>query len=162
MADRRRRSVLCHRGAVRPFLLTYLLKRLSDLVLLITKRDRSCELDTDEITIITWRHLYSLNSASDSTCTQYCRRSALYKLLCMYVCMYVRNIKTAEKRTITQQYGDWYTGLWRLYCYIWYSDKAPPSPLLAVPIVTAHPSTASMPTSYYSIWKNNCLSTIKG
>jgi len=24
-------------------------------------------------------------SASDSTCTQYCRRSALYKLLCMYV-----------------------------------------------------------------------------
>ena len=25
-------------------------------------------------------------SASDSTCTQYCRRSALYKLLCMYVC----------------------------------------------------------------------------
>ena len=27
--------------------------------------------------------------ASDSTSTQYCRRSALYKLLCMYVCMYV-------------------------------------------------------------------------
>jgi len=29
---------------------------------------------------------------------------------------------------------------------------APPSPLLAVPNVTAHPSTASVPTSYYSIW----------
>ena len=28
---------------------------------------------------------------------------------------------------------------------------APPSPLLAVPNVTAHPSTASVPTSYYSI-----------
>jgi len=27
--------------------------------------------------------------------------------------------------------------------------KAPPSPLLAVPNVTAHPSTASVPTSYY-------------
>ena len=27
---------------------------------------------------------------SDSTCTQYCRRSALYKLLCMYVCMATR------------------------------------------------------------------------
>jgi len=42
-------------------------------------------------------------------------------------------------------------------CYIWYSEEgparaaAPPSPLLAVPNVTAHPSTASVPTSYYSI-----------
>ena len=30
---------------------------------------------------------------------------------------------------------------------------APPSPLLAVPNVTAHPSTASVPTSYYSMWQ---------
>jgi len=36
-------------------------------------------------------------------------------------------------------------------CYIWYSDEgpgwavAPPSPLIAVPYVTAHPSTASVP-----------------
>ena len=36
-------------------------------------------------------------------------------------------------------------------CYIWYSEEgprraaAPPSPLLAVPNVTAHPSTASVP-----------------
>jgi len=29
---------------------------------------------------------------------------------------------------------------------------APPSPLLAVPNVTAHPSTASVPTSYYLMW----------
>ena len=28
----------------------------------------------------------------------------------------------------------------------------PPTPLLAVPNVTAHPSTASVLTSYYSIW----------
>jgi len=28
---------------------------------------------------------------------------------------------------------------------------APPSPLLAVPNVTTHPSTASVPTSYYSM-----------
>jgi len=40
-------------------------------------------------------------------------------------------------------------------CYIWYSEEgpgraaAPPSPL--VPNVTAHPSTASVPTSYYSM-----------
>jgi len=36
-------------------------------------------------------------------------------------------------------------------CYIWYSKeetgwgRSPPSPLLAVPNVTAHPSTASVP-----------------
>ena len=29
---------------------------------------------------------------------------------------------------------------------------APPSPLLAVPNVTAHPSTASVRTSYHSMW----------
>jgi len=38
-----------------------------------------------------------------------------------------------------------------VHCYIWYSEDgpgramAPPSPLLAVPNVTAHPSTASVP-----------------
>ena len=38
-----------------------------------------------------------------------------------------------------------------MVCYIWYSEEwpgwaaAPPSPLLAVPNVTAHPSTASVP-----------------
>jgi len=43
-------------------------------------------------------------------------------------------------------------------CYILYSTEgpglaaAPPSPLLAVPNVTAHPSTANVPTSYYSVW----------
>jgi len=30
---------------------------------------------------------------------------------------------------------------------------APPSALLAAPNVTAHPSTASVPTSYYSMWQ---------
>ena len=43
-------------------------------------------------------------------------------------------------------------------CYIWYSEEgagraaASPRPLLAVPNVTAHPSTASVPTSYHSVW----------
>ena len=36
---------------------------------------------------------------------------------------------------------------------------APPMPLLAVPNVTAHPSTASVPTSYYSVWHYNYLCT---
>ena len=33
----------------------------------------------------------------------------------------------------------------------WAGDSSP-RPLLAVPNVTAHPSTASVPTSYYSMW----------
>jgi len=37
-----------------------------------------------------------------------------------------------------------------------------PSSVLAVPNVTAHPSTASVPTSHYSMWHYNYLSTIKG
>ena len=48
-----------------------------------------------------------------------------YSLLTVY-----RRIKTAE-----QQYGDQYFG------------RSPPRPLLAVPNVTAHPSTASVPTT---------------
>jgi len=41
----------------------------------------------------------------------------------------------------------------------WAGCAAPPSPLIAVPHVAAHPSTASVPTSYYSIWHYNCMCT---
>ena len=63
------------------------------------------------------------------------------------------HIKTTQQRTIIQQYGDWYTGRGWAGCYIWYSEEgtgraAAPRPLLTVPNVTAHPSTASVPTSY--------------
>ena len=37
-----------------------------------------------------------------------------------------------------------------------------PSPLLTVPNVTAHPSTASEPTSYYSMWRYNYFCNLKG
>ena len=37
-----------------------------------------------------------------------------------------------------------------------------PIPLLAVPNVTAHPSMASVPASYYSIWHYNYLCPLKG
>ena len=54
--------------------------------------------------------------------------------------------------TFHQTIRSWYTGHWWVGCYIWYSEEegtgraaAPPSPLLAVPNVTAHPSTASVP-----------------
>jgi len=65
-------------------------------------------------------------------------------------------------------YSNTVTGRWWVGCYIWYSEEgpgragAPPSPLLAVPNVTAHPSTASVPTSYYSMWHYNCLWILKG
>jgi len=47
---------------------------------------------------------------------------------------------------------------WALGCYVWYSEEgrgqaaAPPIPLLAVPNVTAHPSTAvyQLPTFHTS------------
>jgi len=70
------------------------------------------------------------------------------------------HVKTGEQVTIIQ-YGDWYTGRWWVGCYLWYSDDgsgrtaAPPSPLFVVPNVAAHPSTASVPTSYYSMWHYN-------
>jgi len=75
-----------------------------------------------------------------------------------------RHIKTAEQydwcNMIIQQY-DWCTGRWWVGCYIWYREErtgraaAPPSPLLAVPNVTAHLSTPSVPTSYYSMLQYN-------
>jgi len=36
----------------------------------------------------------------------------------------------------------------------------PQSPLLAVLNVTTHPSTASVPTLYYSMWQYNFLSNV--
>ena len=75
-------------------------------------------------------------------------------------------VKIAEQRTIIRQYGDWYTGRWWVGCYIWYSEEGPgeaatpPSPLIAVPNVTAHPSTAGVPTSYRSMRHYNYLCTL--
>jgi len=80
-------------------------------------------------------------------------------------------MKTAEQRTIIQQYGDWYTGYtgrWWVGCYIWYIEDgpglvaAPLSPLLAAPNVTARPSAASIPTSYYSMWHYSYQCSLKG
>ena len=56
-----------------------------------------------------------------------------------------------SKGNYTATSNNWYTGRWWVGCYIWYSEEgprqaaAPPSPLLAVPNVTAHASTASVP-----------------
>jgi len=42
----------------------------------------------------------ALFPVSDSTSTQYCRRSALYKLLCMYVCISHRTGKVIQRRQL--------------------------------------------------------------
>ena len=60
-------------------------------------------------------------------------------------------IKTSEAIMPHQTIWSWYTGRWCVGCYIWYREEvtrlgpSPPRPLLAVPDVTAHPSTASVP-----------------
>jgi len=56
------------------------------------------------------------------------------------------NPLTAEKRTIIYEAG---------------TLASPPRSILAVPNVTAHPSTASVPTSYSSTWHHNCLWRLK-
>ena len=66
----------------------------------------------------------------------------------------IANLKPQSKGT---QDGDRYTGRWREGCYICYTEEgsgraaAPPSPLLAVPNVIAHPATASVPTILFDV-----------
>jgi len=56
-----------------------------------------------------------------------------------------------SKGNATSNIRSWYTGRWWVGCYSWYSEDgpgqavAPPSPILAVSTVTAHPSAASVP-----------------
>jgi len=60
-----------------------------------------------------------------------------YTLVTLY-----RHIKTVEQRTIIQQYGDWYTGHWLLLHLI--QRGGAPNVQRTVPIIIAHPSTASV------------------
>jgi len=61
------------------------------------------------------------------------------------------HIKTVEQWTTHYTAVRWLVHWpWRIGCYNWYSEEgpgraaAPPSPLLAIPNVTAHPSMASV------------------
>jgi len=63
----------------------------------------------------------------------------------------------------------WYTGRWWVGYYIWYSEEGPgrarPHPVpssLYQNNVAVHPSTASVPTSYYLMRQYNCFWTVKG
>ena len=59
-------------------------------------------------------------------------------------------IKTAEQRTIIQQYTDWYFIHWPLMGGLLH--------MVQPTVPTA--STASVPTLYYSMWHYNCLCTL--
>jgi len=76
--------------------------------------------------------------------------------------------ETADQRTIIQQleqYGNWYIVVVVVVDFIDRNENsehaAPPSPILAVPNVTTHPSTASVPTSYYLMWHHICQRLLK-
>jgi len=81
----------------------------------------------------------------------------------------VSAVPNATVRSLTHQKSEaiivthrtiwsWYTGRWWVGCYTRYSKegpgrgRSPPRPLLAVPHVTAHPSTASVPITGCIIW----------
>jgi len=57
-----------------------------------------------------------------------------------------RHIKTAQQRTTIRSSDGW---------AVTYSTQGGPRPLSAVPNVTAHPSTASVHISHYSMWHYN-------
>jgi len=68
------------------------------------------------------------------------------------------HIKAAQQRTIIQQ-----TVIGTLAVDGWaVTFGTARMGLGAVPDVTAHPSTASVPASYHSIWHYNCFCTLKG
>jgi len=67
-----------------------------------------------------WMTHYSTKSlvVTDSTCTQYCRRSALYKLLCMYV---VSRLPSSRGKSVLNLA----TALeWHLTAFCWKREKS--------------------------------------
>ena len=75
---------------------------------------------------------------------------------------------TLKPQSNGQQYSTWAVDGWAYWAVTlvqrggaWWA-AAPPSLLLAVPNVTAHPSTASVPTSCYSMLHYKYLCSLKG
>jgi len=81
----------------------------------------------------------------------------------------LNTLNPLDSKTIIVQHRiirSWYTGRWWVGCYIWYSEEGPgraaaaPSPLLAVPNVTAHLSTASVYQSLYCCMMVRCSAVL--
>jgi len=90
-----------------------------------------------------------------------CHFSKLENMWTNMLINFIFSFFTNVQLAIIQQYGDLYTRRWWPGCYIWYSKEGHGwavillSPLFTVPNVTAHPLTASVPTSYYLMWHYN-------
>jgi len=138
------------------------------LLTIINKASTSMQVSTEKLR----RAIYRLDSLA------FTRDNSAWPSLyaaCVYV--YVKFTVPSERRCINHLmgtlkpqsngplYSNTVTGRWWVGCNIWYSEEGPgraaasPSSLLAVPNVTAHPSTASVPTS---IFNYSCSCTIRG
>jgi len=82
-----------------------------------------------------------------------------YTVSCLIV-WWRANVIIVPRRII----WSWYTGRWWVGCYIWYSEegtgrlRSPPKSLLAVPNVTADPSTATASVYQLPITVWSCCS----
>ena len=84
-----------------------------------------------------------------------------YRQICVSICLLRRVCRRLSplmdtwQRIIIQQYGDWYTGSswvsWVVTFDTTRRGRSSPSPLLAVPNVTAHQPTASLPYQLHII-----------
>ena len=69
------------------------------------------------------------------------------------------HIKSAEQRTIIQQYGDWYTGRWWVGCYIWCSEDGPAQSHPRCTKCTSPPINCHCTNFIILMWHYNCLWT---
>jgi len=88
---------------------------------------------------------YSATSNNISWYTgRWCHLMGLYMI-------HINPLGSSGNYSATPNNISWYTGRWWVGCYIWYSEegtgrgRSPSRPLLFVPNVTAHPSTATVP-----------------
>jgi len=89
------------------------------------------ELDCTEWLMLACVSASSLRSCHNSTTRSYTGRWLQFMLSLDHINRSITavslklygHIKTAEQRTIIQQYGDWYTGHWWVGYYIWYTTR---------------------------------------
>jgi len=95
----------------------------------------------------------ALNAALRTLFSLLSKRFTIFDSVTYYCSYHTLAEKYTECRGIIVSHRmiwSWYTGRWWVGCYIWYSEegtgrgRSPPRPLLAVPNVTVHPSTASV------------------
>ena len=99
-----------------------------------------------------WLFFCNFLSSNYGVITNFNYDCCCYYWLTFFVCWFVLTFYWAKVIIVPHRIiWSWYTGRWSMDCYIWYSEertgrgRSPPRPLLAVPNVTVHPPTASVP-----------------